>query len=87
MEPQPDDLRFGRSLSVGDFNGDFMQELVIGIPGASVGGRVNILSGGTWGLVGTSEKWSQDSSGISGQGETGDRFGGGRMSVPIYDPY
>jgi hypothetical protein len=64
-----------------DYNGDGLQDLAVGIPYESVGGKdvagaVNVLYGTSAGLSteGT-QLWHQDSPGILGEVETGDYFG------------
>ncbi|NUQ61729.1 MAG: FG-GAP repeat protein [Pirellulales bacterium] len=75
----------GRKLLTGvagDFNGDGFDDLAIGVPFDDVGpvrdaGAVEILySGGVGGLSSTNDAyWHQDSPGIRGVAERGDRFG------------
>lgn len=75
--------RFGESLRVGDFNGDNRDDLAVAAPFESRGGRtasgiVNILYGGASGLdLASAERWSQNTGGVRGTSETGDRFGEG----------
>jgi hypothetical protein len=66
-----------------DFNGDGAADLVIGVPGESLGvgqafaGVVQVLYGSAGGLTGTgSQLWSQDSPGVAGVAEARDGFGG-----------
>ena len=64
-----------------DFNGDGFADLAVGVPDENVGavadaGAVNVLYGSASGPVGTgSQQWTQNSSGIAGNAETGDHFG------------
>ena len=75
-----DDL-FGLALASGDFNEDGFDDLAIGVPNESIGdvtiaGAVNVLYGSVDGLTSVGDQlWSQDSDGIEGVAETGDRFG------------
>jgi FG-GAP repeat len=76
-------------ISRGDFNGDGFADLAIGIPGEDQGGEASsgaavVIYGSRDGLVSSAavaqgvpapQFWSQDSSGISGSNESGDRFG------------
>jgi hypothetical protein len=49
----------------------------VGIPGDNVGGQVALIPGKVGGLtVAGDELWSQDTIGVGGGAETGDRFGG-----------
>lgn len=79
---------FGAALAVGDFNGDGFDDLAVGVPGEDIGsiedaGGVHVFYGsnltgfnGKIGLRTTRQQFfSQDSSGIKGVAETGDRFG------------
>ena len=69
------------SSMFGDFNGDGFQDLAIGVPGEDVGtvidaGGVNVIYGSPTGLTNANDDfWSQNSSGIRGLSEDGDRFG------------
>lgn len=77
--------KFGSSLAIGDFDGDFFADLAIGTPNESIGtglsekpfaGMVNVLYGTEAGLSAEgNQAWHQDSSGIAGGAETGDTFG------------
>ncbi|MEO7432360.1 MAG: FG-GAP repeat protein [Dokdonella sp.] len=81
-EPQPDE-QFGFSLAAADFNGDTVDDLAIGIPGATCAGaaaaggvvvlRGNDNEGGLAGVGATS--WNQATSGVTDTCEAGDRFG------------
>jgi hypothetical protein len=68
---------FGQALAAGDFNGDTQAELAVGAPGENVStGVVHVLIGSPAGLTATgSQLWSQDSPGVAGAAEQGDRFG------------
>ena len=69
------------SSMFGDFNGDGFQDLAVGVPGEDVGavidaGGVNVIYGSPTGLTNANnEFWRQNSSGIGGISEDGDRFG------------
>jgi hypothetical protein len=72
----------GSGVARGDFNGDGIGDLAIGVPdenvnGATDAGAVNVLYGSaTGGLTSTGNQFfHQDSSGIAGAPEAGDRFG------------
>ncbi len=71
---------FGSTLASGDFDADGYADLAIGIPAdkyaklRSVGG-VQVLYGGPSGLTTRDQLWHQDSPGVPGKDETGDRFG------------
>jgi len=73
----------GRHARVdGDFNGDGYGDLAVGVPGEAVtaqkldAGAVNIIYGSRRGLRARgNQQLSQDSPGILGTAETGDRFG------------
>jgi len=74
--------QFGASLAAGDFNGDLVSDLGVGVPGEDLvndadAGAVDVLYGvqGT-GLTTTGNQiWSQASDGIIGERQPGDRFG------------
>ncbi|HKU48522.1 MAG TPA: FG-GAP repeat protein, partial [Nitrososphaera sp.] len=72
---------FGRSLAVGDFDGDGFDDLAIGVPFETVGtvedgGAVNVLYGGNSGLSGNGDQlWTQDSAGVNDAAEDSDFFG------------
>lgn len=68
---------FGVALAAGDFDGDGYGDLAIGVPGEDAdAGSVNVIYGSTVGLAADGDQvWNQDSSGIEGSAESGDRFG------------
>jgi hypothetical protein len=72
---------FGTSLSGGDFDGDELDDLIIGVSlessnaGSHVG-AANVLYGTTEGLSSIGDQlWTQDSEGINNKAEAGDGFG------------
>jgi hypothetical protein len=74
---------FGRSLTCGDIDEDFFDDLTFGAPFEDVGstsdaGSVNVIYGGSGGLQTSSpndQLFTQDSPGIPGTAETNDHFG------------
>lgn len=75
--------RFGSSVVVGNFNGDFLDDVVIGVPreeinssGINDSGFINVIYSGSIGL-GTdgNQGFHQDTLGIDGEPENSDRFG------------
>ena len=77
--PEADD-RFGSSLAVGDLGGSVAADLAIGVPEEDGDdgrlGVVHVLLGSATGLSATgSSLWSQNSTGIGDDPETGDGFG------------
>jgi hypothetical protein len=75
---------FGRALAACDFNGDGKDDLAIGVPleeisGEDRAGAVNALYAGDNGLSASAgpgfQMWHQDTAGIEGGAEAGDRFG------------
>lgn len=80
---------FGYSLSSADYNGDGKDDLAIGVAGEDIGvlnnvGAVNVIYGSAKGLSAhplltntaiPSQFWSQQSTGVEGDAETGDWFG------------
>lgn len=68
---------FGYSLAVGDFNGDSYGDLAIGVAGENDdAGWVYVMHGQSSGLTTVASLFfSQDSAGIAGEEEPGDRFG------------
>ena len=68
--------RFGYALVVGRFNNDDYDDLAIGIPNENDQGAVALLRGAAAGLSSLGDVlWDQDTTGISGVSETGDKFG------------
>ncbi len=72
----------GEALATGDFNGDNFADLAVGAPDRNVAGLDNVgevylLYGSADGISGRpyDEFWSQDTSGVIGATEAGDRFG------------
>jgi hypothetical protein len=70
---------FGRSLTVGDFNGDGDADLAIGAPERDVvvadGGAAVVLYGSSGGLLPAgSQLWSQSSTGVPGIEQAGDQI-------------
>lgn len=86
-----DSEHFGRALAIGDFNGDGVDDLAVGVPGDvetkgknRKAGAVNIIYGNgfEYTVVGEggpmilgNEHINQDTRGVSGGAEEGDRFG------------
>lgn len=71
---------FGRSMAVGDFNGDGFGDLAVGVPseeeGVSTAGAVNVIYGSAAGLTSAGNQFlSQNSPGIAGTSEEDDAFG------------
>lgn len=73
---------FGYSLAAGDFDGDGVADLAIGVPFENLNtgddvGRVNVIYGSSGsGLTGTGDQiWAQGEDGIKGTLETFDQFG------------
>ncbi|HYZ91316.1 MAG TPA: FG-GAP repeat protein [Actinomycetota bacterium] len=72
---------FGNALAAGDFNGDGKDDLAIGAPLENLGslgdaGLVHVVYGTEAGLHPTGDQiWHQNSSGVEGVAEGGDRFG------------
>ena len=72
--------RFGKTLAVGDFNGDSRDDLAIGVSqdvgDADKAGAVNVLYGSDTGLaIAGNQLWHQDSTNIIGVAEAFDGFG------------
>ena len=74
--------QFGARLDAGDANGDGYADLAVGVPFEAIGskaaaGAVVLLRGGSGGVSGTgAQAFHQDTAGIPGVAEAGDRFGG-----------
>ena len=74
--------QFGAALNAGDVNGDGYADLAAGVPFEAIGtkdaaGSVVLLTGGSGGLSGIgAQAFHQNTTGISGVAEAGDRFGG-----------
>ncbi len=79
-EPEAGD-GFGSALTASGFDGSGGNDLAIAAPGEDVGGivdagEIHLLFGGTAGLSSDgNEVWNQDTPGVAGVGEPGDRFG------------
>ena len=77
--------RFGHAVAAGDFNDDGCDDLVVGIPFESVSsnagqgpkaGMVQVFYGKPWGFdMNMDQLWHQNSAGIAGAAEEGDKFG------------
>jgi hypothetical protein len=66
---------FGSPLATGDFDGDAVDDLAIGVD-ERVGGAVSVLSGSVDGLTADGNQfWHQDVAGVPGRAEDGDGFG------------
>jgi hypothetical protein len=72
---------FGEALAAGDFNGNGVDDLGVGVPSEDVGavlngGAVNVLPGTAGGLTGGgSQQFTEDSPGVAGSTEGDDHFG------------
>ncbi|MDG4862773.1 FG-GAP-like repeat-containing protein [Streptomyces sp. T-3] len=82
---------FGYSVAAGDFNADGRADLLVGGPGEDItrdtarkdAGATWLLKSNSGGITGTSSRdFSQDTTGIPGSTEAGDRFG---SSVTLAD--
>ncbi|MCP4193791.1 MAG: LEPR-XLL domain-containing protein [Planctomycetaceae bacterium] len=81
--PSPESNEFfGTSVAVGDFNGDGFNDVAAGASGQSINGQANagavtVLYGSENGIYNSplNHTWSQDSPGITGVPDEGDRFG------------
>jgi hypothetical protein len=79
-DPPEEGDRFGSSLTSGDFDGNGFCDLAVGSTEESLGpllsaGSVQVFYGSPTGLDSDSQVWTQDTAGIQGVAETGDRFG------------
>ena len=80
---------FATALAAGDFDGDGLADLAVGVPDEDVGaivdgGVVHVLPGSLSGPTATgSQYWNQNSSGIVDSVETGDRFGASLVASPF----
>lgn len=78
---------FGAAIAIGNFNGDGDDDLAVGTPGDNVDAATNIgsvsiiVSDGTTLVSTINERWSQDSPGIKGVGESGDGFGSSLAAI------
>ncbi|GAA3502862.1 FG-GAP repeat protein [Streptomyces prasinosporus] len=79
--------RFGSDVSVGDVDRDGHADVVAGVPGEDLAGRKDaglfvVLKGSGDGLTGTGARgFGQNTAGVPGTAENGDRFGGGTAVV------
>jgi hypothetical protein len=73
--------RFGAALAAGDLDGDGFDDVAIGVPRERVGGnkragQVHVIFGMKAGLSAFGDEiWNQDSAGVPGVAQVGDRFG------------
>jgi hypothetical protein len=81
VDTSESDDRFGSALAVGDFNGNGFDDLAISVPTEDIGtkadaGAVYVLYGSANRLSSdNSQRFTQDSTGIEDEAESGDRFG------------
>ena len=75
--------RFADTLATGDYDGDGFADLAVGVTGEAIGsddgaGMANVIYGSSSKLTSSGDQgWHQDSSGIAGGSEPGDRFSTG----------
>ena len=76
--------RFGSSLATGDFNGDWYDDLAVGVPLEDIGwiqdaGAIHVFQGGYNGVLSygwaNERMYTQDTYGVPGQVESSDWFG------------
>ena len=76
---------FGTALGAGDLDADGFDDLAIGATHYQTGGDVSVFYGSADGPMATgSEQWNQDSDGVDGELQLGDRFGAG-LAVADFD--
>jgi FG-GAP repeat len=88
------DDEFGSSLTSGDFNGDGIDDLAIGVPGEDIGsatdaGAVNVIYGSGAGLYAlltpSNQFWTQSTTDVNDVPETFDGFGSSLSSGDFND--
>ena len=83
---------FGTVLTSGDYDGDGLADVTIGVPGEAMGpgnvdvsaGAVSVIYGGESELTTRDQVWHQGSSGIEGLVESYEWFSGEVVSVGVY---
>jgi hypothetical protein len=81
LETAEEGDKFGYVLASGDFDGNGLADLAIGVPKEALGtttdgGAVHVLYGARGGLADSGNQlWTQDSNGIQGAAELNDSFG------------